>query len=287
MSGALRPASARSPSTRSTAACRWISFFTSVEADQASSSASSSSTVFRRLGLGRPRLRLGRLARARQERSATGAPGRSQARVRRRSGIDLRGPASLRWTAPSWGSRLERPRRRRLGGDLARRGGSAQLRGGGRGGRLPMARGSGSPSDVRPTGDVAERGRVRRGAARPLRRSRLMLGRRRDTVAAAAGRAIRHAFCLFLVQLVLVRGRRYRSAPTATMSLLAAQGSSRAPAYAAALGDVALEAAALGEPDPRATGPPTSPPSRSCASPPRARSRPRSATRSPPRCSSS
>ncbi len=50
------------------------------------------------------------------------------------------------------------------------------------------------------------------------------------------------------------RGRRYRSAPTATMSLLAAQGSSRAPAYAAALGDVALEAAALGEPDPRATG---------------------------------
>ncbi len=50
------------------------------------------------------------------------------------------------------------------------------------------------------------------------------------------------------------RGRRYRSAPTATMSLLAAQGSSHAPAYAAALGDVALEAATLGEPDPRAAG---------------------------------
>ncbi len=50
------------------------------------------------------------------------------------------------------------------------------------------------------------------------------------------------------------RGRRYRSAPTATMSLLAAQGSARAPAYAAALGDVALAAATLGDPDPRAAG---------------------------------
>jgi hypothetical protein len=50
------------------------------------------------------------------------------------------------------------------------------------------------------------------------------------------------------------RGRRYRSAPTATMSLLAAQGSTQAPAYAAALGDVALAAATLGDPDPRAAG---------------------------------
>ncbi len=50
------------------------------------------------------------------------------------------------------------------------------------------------------------------------------------------------------------RGRRYRSAPTAAMSLLAAQGSALAPAYAAALGDVALAAATLGDPDPRAAG---------------------------------
>ncbi len=50
------------------------------------------------------------------------------------------------------------------------------------------------------------------------------------------------------------RGRRYRSAPTASMSELAATGSSRAPTYAAALGDVALVAAALGTPDPRASG---------------------------------
>ncbi|WP_137293364.1 AAA family ATPase [Nocardioides dongxiaopingii] len=50
------------------------------------------------------------------------------------------------------------------------------------------------------------------------------------------------------------RGRRYRAAPTASMSLLATTGSTHAPAYAAALGDVALAAAGLGTPDPRATG---------------------------------
>lgn len=50
------------------------------------------------------------------------------------------------------------------------------------------------------------------------------------------------------------RGRRYRSAPTASMSGLAAVGATAAPSYAAALGDVALAAAALGTPDPRATG---------------------------------
>ena len=50
------------------------------------------------------------------------------------------------------------------------------------------------------------------------------------------------------------RGRRYRAAPTASMSLLAAGGSKHAPSYAAALGDVALAAATLGTPDPRATG---------------------------------
>ncbi|WP_300401106.1 AAA family ATPase [Nocardioides sp.] len=50
------------------------------------------------------------------------------------------------------------------------------------------------------------------------------------------------------------RGRRYRSAPTASMSGLAAVGAATAPSYAAALGDVALAAAALGTPDPRATG---------------------------------
>ena len=50
------------------------------------------------------------------------------------------------------------------------------------------------------------------------------------------------------------RGRRYRSAPTASMSGLAAVGAAAAPSYAAALGDVALAAAALGTPDPRATG---------------------------------
>ena len=50
------------------------------------------------------------------------------------------------------------------------------------------------------------------------------------------------------------RGRRYRSAPTAMMSELSATGSSHAPSYAAALGDVALTAATLGTPDPRASG---------------------------------
>ncbi|WP_232678018.1 AAA family ATPase [Nocardioides sp. R-C-SC26] len=50
------------------------------------------------------------------------------------------------------------------------------------------------------------------------------------------------------------RGRRYRAAPTATMSLLAVTGSPHAPTYAAALGDVALAGAELGTPDPRATG---------------------------------
>ena len=50
------------------------------------------------------------------------------------------------------------------------------------------------------------------------------------------------------------RGRRYRSAPTASMSSLAVVGSSCAPTYAAALGDVALAAAMLGAADPRATG---------------------------------
>ncbi|MDE0774828.1 MAG: AAA family ATPase, partial [Nocardioides sp.] len=38
------------------------------------------------------------------------------------------------------------------------------------------------------------------------------------------------------------RGRRYRSAPTASMSGLAAVGAPAAPSYAAALGDVALAA---------------------------------------------
>ncbi|CAN5479519.1 hypothetical protein BH09ACT12_BH09ACT12_22690 [soil metagenome] len=50
------------------------------------------------------------------------------------------------------------------------------------------------------------------------------------------------------------RGRRYRSAPTAAMSGLAAVGAAQAPTYAAALGDVALAAALLGTPDPRAMG---------------------------------
>ncbi|WP_340539504.1 AAA family ATPase [Nocardioides sp. GXZ039] len=49
-------------------------------------------------------------------------------------------------------------------------------------------------------------------------------------------------------------GRRYRAAPTASMSLLATTGSAQAPAYAAALGDVAVAAASLGSADPRATG---------------------------------
>ncbi len=50
------------------------------------------------------------------------------------------------------------------------------------------------------------------------------------------------------------RGRRFRSAPTAMMSELSAIGSSHGPTYAAALGDVALAAALLGTPDPRAMG---------------------------------
>jgi hypothetical protein len=50
------------------------------------------------------------------------------------------------------------------------------------------------------------------------------------------------------------RGRRYRAAPTAQMSELAAIGSSHGPAYAAALGAVAMAAAGLGTPDPRAMG---------------------------------
>ncbi|MFB9314175.1 AAA family ATPase, partial [Nocardioides plantarum] len=44
------------------------------------------------------------------------------------------------------------------------------------------------------------------------------------------------------------RGRRYRAAQTATMSLLASGGSPAAPSYAAALGDVALAGASLGRP---------------------------------------
>ncbi|MDP2773246.1 MAG: AAA family ATPase, partial [Nocardioides sp.] len=50
------------------------------------------------------------------------------------------------------------------------------------------------------------------------------------------------------------RGRRYRSAPTPTMSGLSLAGSSHAPAYAQALSDVALAAATLGEENPRAVG---------------------------------
>lgn len=50
------------------------------------------------------------------------------------------------------------------------------------------------------------------------------------------------------------RGRRYRSAPTALMSLLVTGGSSHAPAYADALADVALAASTLGSGDPKAIG---------------------------------
>ncbi len=50
------------------------------------------------------------------------------------------------------------------------------------------------------------------------------------------------------------RGRRYRSAPTPTMAALALARSAHAPAYAAALGDVALAACTLGEPTPRVVG---------------------------------
>jgi adenylate kinase family enzyme len=50
------------------------------------------------------------------------------------------------------------------------------------------------------------------------------------------------------------RGRRYRSAPTPTMSRLSLAGSAHAPAYAQALADVALAAATLGEENPRTIG---------------------------------
>lgn len=50
------------------------------------------------------------------------------------------------------------------------------------------------------------------------------------------------------------RGRRYRSAPTPTMSGLALAGSMHAPAYARALADVALAASGLGEENPRTVG---------------------------------
>ncbi|MFA6300049.1 MAG: hypothetical protein WC642_12830, partial [Nocardioides sp.] len=50
------------------------------------------------------------------------------------------------------------------------------------------------------------------------------------------------------------RGRRFRSAPTPTMSGLSLAGSAHAPAYARALSDVALAAATLGEQNPRAVG---------------------------------
>ncbi|MCD4524683.1 AAA family ATPase [Nocardioides sp. cx-173] len=50
------------------------------------------------------------------------------------------------------------------------------------------------------------------------------------------------------------RGRRYRSAPTPTMSQLSLSGSAHAPAYAKALSDVALAAATLGEENPRTVG---------------------------------
>ncbi|MCD4536472.1 AAA family ATPase [Nocardioides sp. cx-169] len=50
------------------------------------------------------------------------------------------------------------------------------------------------------------------------------------------------------------RGRRYRSAPTPTMSELSLSGSAHAPAYAKALSDVALAAATLGEENPRTVG---------------------------------
>jgi hypothetical protein len=50
------------------------------------------------------------------------------------------------------------------------------------------------------------------------------------------------------------RGRRYRSAPTPTMSALALARSAHAPAYARALADVALAASTLGEATPRTVG---------------------------------
>lgn len=50
------------------------------------------------------------------------------------------------------------------------------------------------------------------------------------------------------------RGRRYRSAPTPTMSALALARSDHAPAYARALADVALAASTLGDEHPRTVG---------------------------------
>ena len=51
-----------------------------------------------------------------------------------------------------------------------------------------------------------------------------------------------------------VAGRRFRAGPTASMALLAFERSPHAPAYARALGEVALAASTLGTPDPRAVG---------------------------------
>ncbi|GAB2983974.1 AAA family ATPase [Nocardioides montaniterrae] len=51
-----------------------------------------------------------------------------------------------------------------------------------------------------------------------------------------------------------VRGRRFRVAPTPTMGVLELERSASAPAYAAALADVATAASVLGTPDPRAVG---------------------------------
>jgi adenylate kinase family enzyme len=50
------------------------------------------------------------------------------------------------------------------------------------------------------------------------------------------------------------KGRRYRSAPTPTMSALALAGSPHASAYARALADVAVAGSGLGETNPRAVG---------------------------------
>lgn len=51
-----------------------------------------------------------------------------------------------------------------------------------------------------------------------------------------------------------VAGRRFRAGPTASMALLTFERSPHAPAYARALGEVALAASTLGTPDPRAVG---------------------------------
>ncbi len=50
------------------------------------------------------------------------------------------------------------------------------------------------------------------------------------------------------------RGRRYRVAPTSSMAMLALEQSPHAPAYARALGEVALAASGLGESTPRSVG---------------------------------